>query len=176
MHPWKRWSVAAVTTLVGALYLHWKGPVPVVRVFDTLPIDAPGWYMLSAFPVLGLLAADGLDLLGARRWRHGLELAVQIGLMVFLSAARLELRIPISGHALLFTAFLLRRAWLPEPPVPWRRLEQALGAGLLAMVVVIKLLWWRDPVTLGVGLTLAAILTGIGRATLVTREPGPSGE
>jgi hypothetical protein len=175
MHPWKRWSIAAATTLLGAAYLHWKGPVPVVRVFDTLPFDAPGWYMLSAFPVLGLLAADGLDLATNRRWRHGLELAVQLGLMVFLSAARLELRIPISGHALLFAAFLLRRAWLREPWVPWRRLELALGVGLLAMVAGVKLLWWRDPVTLGVGVVVAVILTWIGRATLRDREPGPSG-
>ncbi len=172
MHPTKRWSVAAATTLLGAAYLQWKGPVPVVRVFDTLPIDAPDWYMLSAFPILGLLLADLLDLVATRRWGRAIELCAQLGLMVFLSAARLELRIPISGHALLFSAFLLRRAWLREPPVAWRRSEQALGAILLAMVVGVKLLWWRDPVTLAVGVVVATILTGIGRATLGGDEQG----
>jgi hypothetical protein len=166
MRPWTRWSLAAVTTLVGAAYLHWKGPVPVVRVFDTLPIDAPLWYMLSAFPVLGLLLADGLALLRDGRRRHAVELAVQIAVMVVLSHSRLELRIPISGHALLFAAFLLRRTWYPEPSVPWRRLEQTLGGALLTMVAGVKLLWWRDPTTFAVGLLTAALLCWAGRTVV----------
>jgi hypothetical protein len=163
MSPWSRWSVAAVTTLVGAAYLHWKGPVPVVRVFDTLPIDAPLWYMLSAFPILGLLLADGLALLRTERRRHAVELAVQILVMVVLSHSRLELRIPISGHALLFATFLLRRAWYPEPPVPWRGLERLMGGALLTMVAGVKLLWWRDPTTFAVGLLTALLLCWTGR-------------
>lgn len=166
MNPLARWSIAAVTTLAGAVYLSWKGPVPVVRVFDTLPIEAPLWYMLSAFPVLGLLLADLVTLAQGRRWRSVAELCAQVAVLVALSHGRLELRIPVSGHALLFSAFLLRRAWLPEPAVPQRRLELGLGAGLLAMVVAVKLLWWRDPVTLAVGVGVAVVMTWIGRATL----------
>ena len=157
---------AAVTTLVGAVYLAWKGPVPVVRVFDTLPIDAPLWYMLTAFPVLGLLGADLLALARTRRWSHAIELCIQLALIVALSQGRLELRIPVSGHALLFSCFVLRRAWEFEPRTPHRQLELGLGIGLLAMVCGVKLLWWRDPVTLLVGIATAAAITWIGRWVL----------
>ncbi len=167
-HTATRWLIAAATTAVGALYLLWKGPVPVVRVFDTLPIDAPFWYMLSAFPVLGLLLADLLALARARRWRHVAELICQIGVMVLLSHSRLELRIPISGHALLFAAFVARRHGMEEPSVPGRWVEAGMGWALLAMVAVIKLAWWRDPTTLAVGMATAAVLTWIGRATLAS--------
>ncbi len=163
MSLWKRWSIATGATLVGTLYLYWKGPVPVVRVSDTLPIDAPFWYMLSAFPALGLLLADLADLARERRWRAVLELAAQILVMVALSHSRLELRIPISGHSLLFTCFMIRRAWLPVPAIPWRRLELALGAALLAMVAAVKLLWWGDPVTLAVGVLAGLGFTWVGR-------------
>jgi len=162
----KRWLIAGATTLAGALYLHWKGPVPVVRVFDTLPIDAPLWYMLSAFPILGLLLADLEALARDRRWKHCAELCVQVGVMVLLSHSRLELRIPISGHALLFMAFLLRRAWSFPPSAPHRTAELVLGALGVAMVAGVKLLWWQDPVTLGVGLLTALAMSWIGRRAL----------
>ncbi len=166
MPAWTRWIIAAAFTVIGALYLIWKGPVPVVRVFDTLPIDAPFPYMLSAFPVLGLLVADGASLALERRWRHSVELCAQIAIMVLLAHFRLELRIPISGHALLFTAFALRRHWLPEPPSPVRHLEAGLGWALLAVVAGIKLLWWHDPTTLAVGVVTGVGLTWAGRRWL----------
>jgi hypothetical protein len=172
MTLWQRWLVALATTLVGGLYLHWKGPVPVVRVFDTLPIDAPTWYMISAFPVLGLLAADLLALALERRWRRAVELGLWMLMMTLLSHSRLELRIPISGHALLFAFAWMRWTREAEPAPRGRQMEQALAATLLGMVIAVKLLWWRDPTTLLVGVATAVCMSWAGRWWLA-RPPRP---
>jgi hypothetical protein len=54
--------IITVVTIAGAIWLHISGPMHVIRI--TTPIDqfAPFWYMLSAFPFLGMLLADLLDL------------------------------------------------------------------------------------------------------------------
>jgi hypothetical protein len=79
-----------------------KGPVPVIRITTPLAEMAPFWYMLLAFPVLGMLVADLFDLWRARGLSlPTVELGLQIALIVALSSLRLGVRIPLSGHALL---------------------------------------------------------------------------
>jgi hypothetical protein len=165
-----RVAIILATTGAGALWLIHKGPVPVVRITTPLPEMAPFWYMLLAFPVLGMLVADWVDLARLR----GLDLATaelgcQIALIVGLSAVRLDSRIPLSGHALLIAYFLFRRLWLRNVPPPQSRLEIWLAAGALGGVAYPKLMWWDDPVTLLVGIGvaggLAAVSGWVGRVT-----------
>lgn len=157
-----RAAVILATTLAGAAWLVHTGPVPVVRITTPLPEMAPFWYMLLAFPVLGMLVADLVDL-----WRmRGLslpavELGLQIALIVALSSLRLGVRIPLSGHALLVGYFLFRRLRLRNVPPRQSPLEVWIAAGLLAAVAWPKLLWWDDPVTLLAGLGAAALLAFI---------------
>jgi hypothetical protein len=172
MLTWQRWTLAAITTIVGALYLHQLGPRPVMRAFDALPITVPFWYMLSAFPVLGLLLAELLELGRVRRWRAAGELAGAIAVMVLLSHGRLELAIPLSGHSLLFTYAMLRRARPPHAEEPRRPVELSLCAALLVVVSGVKLLWWGDPVTWGVGLGAGLALHLVGRWAAGGRDNG----
>ncbi|HSJ52950.1 MAG TPA: hypothetical protein VLC52_04315, partial [Anaerolineae bacterium] len=104
-------------TLAGALWLYAKGPVPVVRGTTPLEEMAPFWYMVSAFPVLGMLVADlvllllryGLD-------RRSVELAFQLAVLLLISNARLGIRLPISGHPLLWSeAATVSSERSPEP-------------------------------------------------------------
>ena len=57
-----RVAIILATTLAGAAWLAHKGPVPVIRITTPLPEMAPFWYMLLAFPVLGMLVADLFEL------------------------------------------------------------------------------------------------------------------
>jgi hypothetical protein len=163
-----RIALILATTGAGVLWLIHKGPVPVVRITTPLPEMAPFWYMLLAFPVLGMLVADWVDLARLRGMDLAtVELGAQIALIVGLSAVRLDSRIPLSGHALLIAYFLLRRLWLRNMPPPQSRLEVWLAAGALGGVAYPKLMWWDDPVTLltGIGVAggLAAVSGWVGR-------------
>jgi len=165
-----RFIVIVACTLAGAAWLYQKGPVPVIRITTPLPEPAPFWYMLSAFPILGILIADLIDLYR----RHGihrstLELAVQICLLVGISNLRLGIRLPISGHSLLVSYFLARRFLVgPVTPGP-NKVEIALGLCVLIAVSYPKLLWWRDPVTLLAGTILGVALAALSR--WITKRP-----
>ncbi len=159
-----RWCVAAVVTLAGVVFVRVFGPFELVRGWTPTGIMAPDWYMVSAFPVFGLLVADLAQSWRLQRMsRPTVILALQIGAMTVLSGTRLSSRIPLSGHALLFAFFVLERSLAPRPWPPAHAAELALGAVLLVGVVAIKLAWWADPLTLGVGLLLAAVTVAAGR-------------
>ncbi len=175
-----RLGIVLACTAAGAAWLAWKGPTPVIRITTPLAEPAPFWYMLSAFPVLGFLVADLLDLYRREGLRRGtVELAFQIALLVALSSLRLGVRLPISGHALLLSYFLFRRRLFGPSATRWHRIEWLIGLGLLAVVAYPKLFWWRDPVTLLTGIALGAVLAAVSRRVAPkNRAPGsipPSG-
>lgn len=137
-----RWATVLAITLFGAVWLLYKGPVPVVRVTTPMQETAPFWYMLSAFPVFGMLVADLISLVA----QYGLasktvELGFQIGILVFVSNARLALRLPISGHSLLFAYFILRRLFIPIPFHGLARLECVVAVFLFAVTSYVKIVW-----------------------------------
>jgi hypothetical protein len=136
----------------------------VVRITTPLAEAAPFWYMLLAFPILGLLLADLLDLYKSEGVTLStLELAFQIGLIVTLSSARLGLRIPLSGHSLLVSYFIFRRLLLRPFFERQSALEQWLAVGALGAVAYPKLAWWNDPVTLLAGVVGGALLAVVSR-------------
>jgi hypothetical protein len=160
--PAQRLLLILACTLAGAAWLIYRGPMPVIRITTPLPVMAPTWYMLLAFPVLGMLVADLADLWQLRGLdRVSAELGVLIVLIIALSSLRLGARIPLSGHALLTTYFIARRllfrALLPRQS----RWEVAAAVGALGAITYPKLLWWNDPVTLLAGITAGALLAGI---------------
>lgn len=165
-----RLLIVTACTLAGALWLALQGPMPVIRGTTPLPEAAPFWYMVLAFPFLGLLLADLLDLYRAEGITlPTLELALQIGLILVLSSARLGLRIPLSGHSLLLSYFILRKL-LMRPLSKRSRFELWLAVGALSAVAYPKLAWWDDPVTLFTGGTAGVLLAAISR--LVTVRAG----
>jgi len=159
-----RFSIVLICTLIGAAWLIYQGPVPVIRIMTPLPELAPFWYMLLAFPILGMLLADLLDLYRSQGMAPmTLELAFQIGLIVLLSSARLGARIPVSGHSLLVAYFIFRRALLRSIPPRQSSLEVFMAIGALGAIAYPKLVWWNDPVTLFAGIAAGALLAAFSR-------------
>lgn len=165
-----RWSlvfrlgIVIACTLAGWIWLAVQDPIPVIRVTTPLVETAPFWYMLLAFPILGLLVADLFELYRSEGLsRSTVELAVQIALIVLLSSARLSARLPLSGHSLLVSYFVARRLLLPSFPRGRSRMELWLGLGVLATIAYPKLFWWKDPITLLTGMALGAALAVVSR-------------
>ena len=153
--------VIVAVTAAGAAWLASKGPVKVIVGTREIEEIAPTWYMLAAFPVLGMLLADVLDAaleVGVFAKRTGV-LGASVALLVAVSNLRLGIRLPISGHVLLLTYFLgLRfraRAFsagpTARPAVAFARFEAGVGLALFAAVAAMKLLHWRDFETFAIG-------------------------
>src|SRR5206468_7729808 len=120
--------------------------------------------------ILGMLLADLAFLL----WSGGLalpffELGVQIALLVVLANLRLDIRIPISGHTLLFSYFLVRRVLVGSARNPIRHLELALASVLFLAAAYMKVFVWMDPLTLLFGTTAGAALAFV--SWLLVRRP-----
>ncbi|HET6267913.1 MAG TPA: hypothetical protein VFG11_09355 [Acidobacteriota bacterium] len=146
-------------TLAGALWLWHVGPMHAIRITTPLQQMAPFWYLLSAFPILGMLTADLWDLYTTRGVTSPtIELAIQIALLVLVSSGRLGMRLPISGHSLLAGFFIARRFVTSRPLSQRSRIELAFAFAILAMLTYIKLVWWTDPITLFSGIFLGALL------------------
>src|SRR5436309_2693354 len=170
-----RVAIVAACTIGGAVWLYRTGPLPVIRITTVLPEMVPWWYSLSAFPVLGMLAADLVSLLRASGFdRRPVELACQIGILVLASNLRLGFGVPLSGHALLFSYFIARRAALdsPDGKGPIARAEIVIALILLALTAFAKLVWWTDPITLTAGVIIGVTLAS--GSWLFARWVGPA--
>ncbi|HSK76426.1 MAG TPA: hypothetical protein VLQ45_08190 [Thermoanaerobaculia bacterium] len=164
-------AIVSACTLAGWVWLALQDPLPVIRITTPLAETSPFWYMLLAFPILGLLVADLFDLYRSEGIsRSTVELGVQITLIVLLSSARLSVRLPLSGHSLLVSYFIARRLLLPSFPRGRSRVELWLGLGVMVAIVYPKLFWWSDPVTLLTGMALGAALAVVSRWTTRSRQ------
>lgn len=153
------------STLAGAAWLWVRGPEPVFRGSTPLDEQVPFLYMLLAFPVLGMLVADAADaFLDRAGWARCVEAVGRVAVLVALGGLRLDAHVPMSGHALIASFVAVHRA--VEAPAGTRttRLELAGAVATLAAVGWIKLAWWDDPLTLGVGLAVGAALAAGFRA------------
>ncbi len=152
----------AATTVAGVVWLAWRGPFPIVIGSTPTVEPSPFWYMALAFPVLGMLLADILDMVRERApWWRIAELAAQITVAISLSTFRLALAVPVSGHALLVSMFVMRRVWLLETDTRRRRVELGLAVAIGVVVGVIKLGRWADPTTFVAGLLVGALMAEV---------------
>lgn len=165
------WIVVAAITAIGAVWLVHKGPVPVIRITTPLQEFSPFWYMVSPFPILGMLVAEFVGLLAVHGGRRAaVKLGVAIIAMIVVSGIRLSSCIPLSGHAMLLSYFILRRAFLDGSPIALRK-AQLWIAGAMAMVLVyVKLAWWTDPITLLVGGVAGSALFAAGEMKFVRQR------
>lgn len=154
---WFRLAIIMTVTIAGALWLYHKGPTPVIKGSTTLPIMVPFWYMLLAFPVLGMLVAD-LYAISFVSKPGAFELAIQIIILVVLSNIRLASAIPISGHSLLLGYFIVRRSTIRFQPSVIPKLEFITALIILAAVAYMKLNVWIDPMTFFIGLVIGGVL------------------
>jgi hypothetical protein len=147
----------AAATLLGALWLLWRGPAPVVRGTEVRDATVPFWYMISAFPFFGILLAESW-----LEWptRRGKTLLVQLLIIVLISILRLTLFIPISGHLLLLSFFLLWTMNNLEQPY---LTEYILGVGVLMLLVYTKVFVWQDAMTAVWGVAMAFVIWWVGQ-------------
>jgi hypothetical protein len=176
--------VVVAVTAAGAAWLAAKGPVKVI--IGTREIDefAPTWYMLAAFPVLGMLLADVLDALLACGLfaKRTVVLGASAALLVVVSNLRLGIRLPISGHVLLMTYFLALRARarglglapVARPAVVAVRVEACVVLALFLAVTAIKLLHWRDWQTFLLGVAGGGYLSWMVAYFLKTPRTPPA--
>lgn len=148
--------------MVGATWLILRPPLPLIRFTTVLAEPVPVWYSLSAFPVLGMLLADLASILRSFGPTFpSFELGIQILVVLVLSNLRLGVQIPISGHVLLFSYFLLRRILLRAPENPIRHIEWIAAIVLFSVAAYAKLVWWDDPFTLLFGVFAGAFLVWV---------------
>jgi hypothetical protein len=149
----------AVVTSVGAMWLAAIGAFQVVRISSATNTTVPFWYMLMAFPILGMLVADVFTLKVSNKLNvFWVELVFQIVILVFISGLRLIFRLPISGHALLFSYFILRRIIIRIPDHKTRNLEFIVAIVFLVIMAYVKLVLWNDCVTPFSGLGIAILM------------------
>jgi len=166
-----RWGIILAVTALGAIWLRRRGPEPIVRVTTPLEETVPLWYMLSAFPVYGMLTADLVHLLAVYGLeKKSIELGSQMGVLTAISNLRLALRLPVSGHSLLLAYFILRRLLIHVPDQSSAQLECALAMILYAATSYVKVVWWSDPTTVAAGTAVATGLAAVSHALLKGRH------
>ncbi len=154
-----RWLIIAAVTLAGIVWLLGLGSVPVIRISIATSLNVPFWYMVTTFPVLGMLVADVFVLRATYRsnilW---IELTFQIALLIFVSSLRLSFAIPISGHALLFSYFILRRIVIGIAGHACRTQELVIAVVLFAIMAGVKVFVWFDYISLILGTAVAGLV------------------
>ncbi len=141
-------GIVAAVTAVGAVWLFVKGPTPVVRGSFALEANAPFSYMVSAFPFLGILVAEAVELLMQRKKTRTALLLSAVASMMLISHLRISLKIPVSGHALLLSYLAARRVLQYGATSALKKMELVAAVFSLSIIAYIKLVYWGDPVTL----------------------------
>ena len=156
-----RFIIVISLTALGALWLYFSKPIPVIRGTEPLSIIVPAWYMLMAFPVLGMLLGDFIELLILKTSKlPALELAFQILLLVYIGNTRLLKAIPVSGHAMLFSYFIIRRLMVGRKSGLIPVIELSIAILFSLITIYMKLFVWDDPMTLAYG-AITGITLGI---------------
>jgi hypothetical protein len=120
-----------------------------------------------------MLIADLFSLHARRGFdRSTLELGFQIAVLVLVSNARLVLRLPISGHSLLFAYFVLRRLFIHIPEHGLAQVECMIAAFLFAITSYVKVVQWSDPLTVITGIVLAVVLMAVSLLVLGGGDTG----
>jgi hypothetical protein len=163
--PAAYWGIVTLVSGVGAVWLVHTGPVPAIRIMTPLKENAPFWYMISPFPVLGMLVAELVGLIATQGMKRvSVGLGVAIGVQILVSHLRLGICLPISGHAALLSYFTLRRALVRYPHLASRKVELWLSVVLWLVMSYMKLVSWTDPITLSLGALIGALIFILDRA------------
>ena len=141
-------------TGLAAVLLAWHGPLPTVNVDYSRPHQPSRVYMLLAFPLFGALCAEAaLRVHSGRPWRL---LAAQLSALSLLAVARLTTGIPVSGHVMLATFFVL---WIQATGLSTVSTTETVLAGLtLAYFLYVKWGLWADYRSSTGGLIVGALL------------------
>lgn len=158
--------VATVTTALSYLIAEAVGPVPVViGVIRSPTIVAPPWYLATiAFP-FGLLVAEALiDFREKGLNIRGLTISMVLLFMALITCARYIFPLPLSGHGLIVTFFLLHELQQRRDGRTWKLV---VGSAVLVQAAVVKLILWRDPASLLVGVGFGTISWSVEQLLII---------
>lgn len=116
-------------------------------------------YMLTAFPLFGVVTGDLLWTLRRNGWQRERRVIIALGLLCAVALARVTLHVPVSGHLALASYALLWTRSLPEG-----RLR--LGSRVAFFVAAAWFAWLHDPLT-----DLTAVLVGAGLGAFAFLRP-----
>ncbi len=156
---WTRIGIITIVTFTGVIWLFIKGPIPVIKGSTPLMEMVPFWYMILAFPILGMLVSDLMGSLFAPKLQtQSIELLLQLIIITLVSSVRLSLLVPLSGHTLLLGYFILRRILIGYRISNINKTELLLAFIILLVVSYFKLMRWSDHLTYFAGLGSGAVL------------------
>jgi hypothetical protein len=157
-----RWGFGFGLMLASIAAFRLIGPVHAIRGSTKLEELTPLVYLFPIFLAVGMLAGEVVWCILAGERIGAATLALALLSLVLLSGARFAFLIPLSGHAVVLGFFLLWYA---------RRMAVGpliVGGLLLLQAAYYKLVVWRDPLTLSLGLLAGAALA-------VLHELAPAG-
>ncbi len=166
-----RWGFGLGLMLVSILAFRLIGPVHAIRGSTRLVELTPLLYLFPVFLPIGMLVGDTVQRALTRDCRGALALGCGLVCLVLLAAGRFAFLIPLSGHAVVLGFFLF---WYAREALVG---HLVVGGLLLLQVTYYKLVVWRDPVTLGLGLLAgaalaAALVWGVDRVPHSVDGPG----
>lgn len=144
-------SATALSYLVALLI----GPVPVFIGLEKTSIMAPPEYLATVGFPFGILMAEALiDFREHSFSMQGIQMFLIMVLLGLLTFFKYVVPVPVSGHGLIVTFFLLHELQERRVGRNWK-----LIAGLLVLVqaAFFKLFVWQDPSSLLVGIGLGII-------------------
>jgi len=111
-----------------------------------------------------MLISDFFKLVGLRTSKlPAVELALQITFLLLLAHTRLTKAIPISGHAMLFTYFILRRMTVAKRVDIISKIEISITILFILITIYMKLFVWDDTLTL-----ICGAITGVALGMIST--------
>jgi hypothetical protein len=150
-----RWSFGLGIMLASIVVFNQIAPVHAIRGSTRLEEFTPLIYLFPIFLPIGLLVGEVVWRGLTHDRRAAYALAVALLSLALLGGARFAFLVPLSGHAVVLGFFLVFCA---------RRVSVGpliVGGLLLLQLAYYKLMVWRDPLTLGLGLVAGAALGGL---------------
>ncbi|OLS20855.1 MAG: hypothetical protein HeimC3_38490 [Candidatus Heimdallarchaeota archaeon LC_3] len=134
---------------------------PVVETFSgSLKLTTPPIYMIPIFFILGIIFGELIYYYLSRNGQNNwIILFVEFFSLIFLSYLRITAIIPISGHSMILTYFLLKQI------VTYKNKHKSrifIGFLILIITLYYKLLIWEDPITMFFGFLVGFFIFSAG--------------
>lgn len=148
-------ALALTATALSYLVALFIGPVPVFVGLQKTAIMAPPWYLATVGFPFGILLAEALiDFREHSFGMQGIQMFLVMVLLGLLTFFKYFIPVPVSGHGLIVTFFLLHELQEKREGRNWKLM---VGALVMVQAAVFKLLFWQDPSSLLVGIGLGII-------------------
>jgi hypothetical protein len=152
---------SCILTISGYIYFALFG-LPNIETFSgTINEKAPLIYMLLIFPFIGILVGDFIRSIVSNQ-NFGFKnkiLFFELLILFTISFLRIAFVLPISGHSLILTFFLLMEL------IDYKsnnKIRIVIGFIVSFITVYYKLLLWKDPMTMIIGIFTGIIIFEIG--------------